>query len=70
MAICKLYEVQGSDASRTAGAVRCHREAVDVAILPEGEFPICERHAGDEWVWFVRDRWFYAIVRSEGPHRR
>jgi len=28
VARCKIYEIQGPDPSRTAGALRCHRDAV------------------------------------------
>ena len=34
---CTIFEIQGSDPSRIAGAVRCDRSAVGMTILAEAE---------------------------------
>jgi len=62
VARCKVYEIQGDDAARTAGAVRCHREATGAKLkLDERKYPVCKRHRGDSWRLFVEDGWLYAI---------
>ena len=62
MARCKVYEIQGPDAARTAGAVRCHREATSTKMkLDDRKYPVCKRHRGTAWHLFVNDGWLYAI---------
>jgi hypothetical protein len=61
MARCKVYEIQGSDASRTASAVRCHRDAVKKVKVDGKEYPICKKHRGVRWHLFTKDGWAYAV---------
>ncbi len=62
MSRCKVYEIQSPDASQTAGAVRCHREATPTKFkLDDRKYPVCKRHRGDSWQLFVKDGWLYAI---------
>jgi hypothetical protein len=71
VARCKVYEIQGSDAERTAGAVRCHREATGAKIkLDDRKYPVCKRHHGDSWRLFVTDGWLYAVAVGKGTKRR
>ena len=63
---CRVYEIQGSDPSRTAGAVRCHRDADGIRELDGLHVPICHRHAAHGWSLFAEDRWVYAIELSAG----
>ena len=63
---CTIFEIQGSDPSRIAGAVRCDRSAVGMTILAEAEFPRCEHHGNSEWTFFTEDRSCYGMRRS-GP---
>ncbi len=64
---CKVYEIQGPDPVRTAGAVRCHREAVGKEKLGRLEVPICAKHQSDTWHLFVHDDWLYAVNPTTKP---
>ena len=61
MARCKVYEIQGPDPSRTAGAVRCHRDSDGTREVDKQTFPICSYHDKKRWQVFVKDRWLYAV---------
>jgi hypothetical protein len=61
MARCKIYEIQGADASSTAGAVRCHRHAVKNVEIDGEENPVCKRHRGVRWDLFRKDGRPYAV---------
>ena len=63
---CRVYEIQGSDPSRTAGAVRCHRDADGTRELDGLRVPICRRHAADGWSLFTDERWVYAVDLDGG----
>jgi hypothetical protein len=70
LARCKVYEIQGSDPSRTAGAVRCHRDADGTRELDGLQVTICRQHAADGWRLFSEDRWVYAVdLGASGPNR-
>lgn len=64
MARCKVYEIKGTDAVRTAGAVRCVRDGIDKVTVDGKQYPICKKHQTDRWHLFVHDRWLYAVDRS------
>jgi hypothetical protein len=70
VARCKIYEIQGPDPSRTAGAVRCHREAVDKITIDDHKFNICKKHAGKGWAHFVADGWPYAVDIKAPPVKK
>jgi hypothetical protein len=61
VARCKVYELQGPDPSRTAGAVRCTRDAVRRHEIDGKKFPICKHHDRKKWDLFVKDSWLYAV---------
>jgi hypothetical protein len=62
VARCKVYEVLGSDASRTAGATRCHRDATATKLkVDDRKYPVCKKHRSESWHLFVKDGWLYAI---------
>ncbi len=67
MARCKAYEIQGSDPSRTAGAVRCHRTATATASIGRRSFPVCKRHRGGKWQLFIEGGWLYAVNDASHP---
>jgi hypothetical protein len=64
VARCKIYEIQGPEASQTAGAVRCHRDAVARITVAERDVRVCKRHQGDNWRLFLEDGWVYAVDRE------
>lgn len=67
MARCKVYEIQGPDAARTAGAARCHRDAAATKLkLDDRKYAVCKRHRGDAWQLFVKDGWLYAVELGKG----
>ena len=61
MATCKIYEIQGPDPKRTAGAVRCHRDATDNVEVDGVRRAICEHHQDRVWQLFVNGAWVFAI---------
>jgi hypothetical protein len=62
---CKVYEVQGPDPSRTAGARRCVREATERAVVASRDVAVCERHDSPPWKLFEgKDGWVYAVNRN------
>jgi hypothetical protein len=62
---CKVYEVQGPDLSRTAGARRCVREATERAVVASRVVAVCERHDGPPWELFEgKGGWVYAVNRN------
>jgi hypothetical protein len=61
VARCKVYEVQGPDPGRTAGAVRCHRDAHGATAVDGRDYAICRHHSHRRWELFVKDRWLYAV---------
>src|SRR4051794_33842051 len=46
---CKAYEIRGPDRSRTAGAVRCHRNAQYTVTIDGRMFPLCAEHGAARW---------------------
>jgi hypothetical protein len=65
-----VYEIRGSDPSRTAGAVRCHRDADGIRELDGLRVPLCRRHAAEGWRLFSEDGWVYALdLGSSGAPR-
>jgi len=64
VARCKVYEVQGPDPARTAGAVRCHRDVASNVTVNEKKFPVCKRHHSKGWELFMQDGWLYAVDRA------
>jgi hypothetical protein len=70
VARCKAYEIQGPDPGKTAGAVRCHRDAHSAAAVDGTDYPICRHHSHRRWELFVKDRWLYAVdLNAEKPKR-
>lgn len=67
MARCKAFEIKGPDASRTAGAERCVRDAVTTSKVDGKSYPICTRHDGAHWSLFRSDGWLYAIDLDAQP---
>ncbi len=67
MAGCRVYEIQGPDPSRTAGAVRCHRRARATIVVDDRQFNICEKHHRSAWSHFLGDGWLYAIDLVSTP---
>jgi hypothetical protein len=70
LARCKIYEVQGPDPSKTAGAVRCHRPAVAKIAIDDKEFNICKKHGGKGWQHFRTGGWLYAVDLNAQPRKR
>lgn len=70
MARCKIYEIQGPDPSKTAGAVRCHRTAVAKLEIDDKEINICKKHQGKAWQHFRSGGWVYAVDLSAQPRKR
>jgi hypothetical protein len=67
VARCKVYEIQGPDAARTAGATRCHRDATATKLkLDDRKYPVCKQHRSDKWELFVKGGWLYAIELGKG----
>lgn len=67
MARCKVYEIPGSDASRTAAAARCHRDGTATKLkVDDRKYPVCKKHRSDSWHLFVKDGWLYAIELGQG----
>ena len=63
---CKAYEIRGPDPARTAGAVRCHRNADSTATVDGRPFAICATHDEGRWTRFVQDGWLFVLdPRSE-----
>ena len=58
---CKIYEIRGSDPTRTAGAVRCHRDAVAEIELGGRHLAICANHRDRTWQLFDKRGWAYAV---------
>ena len=65
---CKAYEIRGRDPTRTAGAVRCHRNA-DLKVTIDGRtFPLCAAHHEARWESFVQGVWLFVVdPKSEHP---
>ena len=62
MSVCKVYEIQGPDPARIAGAVRCHRDSDGTCAVDDRSIPICTHHNETPWQIFVRDGWVYAVA--------
>jgi hypothetical protein len=70
VARCKVYEIQGPDPGRTAGAVRCHRNSHGDIGVDGKTYPICRDHSHKQWEFFVKDRWLYAVdLNAPAPKR-
>ena len=67
---CKVYEIRGPDRSRTAGAVRCHRDADSTVTIDNRTFPLCSAHDGPRWHKFLEGPWLYAVDPSAEPSTR
>jgi hypothetical protein len=61
VATCKIYEIQGRDPKRTAGALRCLRDATDNVEVDGVRRAICEHHQDGVWHLFVNGAWVFAI---------
>jgi hypothetical protein len=70
MARCKLYEIPGPDAARTASAVRCHREATSQVTVDGKTVRACEKHRAKKWTPFMRDGWVYVVDLAAEPPKR
>ena len=70
MARCKVYEIQGPDDPRTAGAVRCDREAVTTIEVDNQTFKICEEHQGEVWDLFLGDASSFAVDLDAKPTKK
>jgi hypothetical protein len=72
VARCKIYEIQGPDPSRTAGALRCHRDAVsNVEVDAPPPVPVCDHHRSVKWSLFRgSDGWTYAVDVDAQPRTR
>ena len=70
MARCKLYEIPGPDAARTASAVRCHREASSHVTVDDKRVRACDKHLAKRWTLFMRDGWIYAVDLAADPPKQ
>ena len=70
MARCKIYEIQGPDPSKPAGAVRCHRTAVAKVEIDDKEINICKKHQGKAWQHFRTGGWAYAVNLNAPTRKR
>ena len=69
---CKVYEIQGPDASRTSSAQRCHWDATGLAVVGTRVVAVCARHDGEPWeLWELfggKGGWLYAVnVAADVP---
>jgi hypothetical protein len=67
MARCKLYEIKGPDARRTAGAERCVRESTGDVVIDGRRYRLCNRHQESRWERFVEDGWLYGVDPKSEP---
>jgi hypothetical protein len=67
---CKAYEIRGPDPARTAGAVRCHRNADSTAAVDGRTFPICITHDDVHWTKFVQHGWLFVLDPRSEPTSR
>jgi hypothetical protein len=72
VARCKVYEIQGPDASRTASARRCVREATDLAVVGRRVVAVCHKHERKPWELFGgKDGWVYAVnMNADTPSEK
>ena len=61
MARCKAYEIQGPDPAKTAGAVRCVRDAAVKVKVDGKSYSVCKKHQGKAWKLFRKGGWLYAV---------
>lgn len=67
MARCKVYEIEGPDPSKTAGAVRCHRDGVSKVTIDGHDVMVCKKHRGKNWKLFRKSGWTYAVDLDADP---
>lgn len=68
MARCKVYEIQGPDASRASGAQRCHHDATTKIEVDGHKISVCKKHDGGRWTLFrADDGWVYAVDLDAPP---
>jgi hypothetical protein len=71
LARCKVYEIQGPDPARTAGAVRCHRDVHARQEIDGLTVSVCKRHGHEKWSLFAKDSWVYAVdLNAPVPKQR
>jgi hypothetical protein len=61
MARCKVYEIQGADPARTAGAVRCACDSAGKVKVDGKSYSVCKKHRGKAWKLFRKGGWLYAV---------
>jgi hypothetical protein len=70
MARCKVYEIKGPDAERTASAERCVREATGDVVIGGRRYRLCDRHQESRWKRFVEEGWLYGVDPKAEPLKK